>query len=273
MVFPGGELFLPYFLDKIQVAVDWAAEHGVSVYFYAIGIGQMTKENKRCLEHLLQKRCVKYISLRDGYVFFDKKIPIHCTYDSILGIENYVVQAERFLGIGIIDSKLLHSYCGIDEILYEKRIVEFIKQQQGKRMVALFTSGTMDDNLFLEKLQREYELVSEEFVFIPKSIHEWLKQYMYFDCVVSFRMHSLIAAYVSGIPIYGIAWDNKVNHLFEVIGETDKVIGVKDFVNNGREIHVDNYKPDLERKKEISSTIKHDFDEMINEMKGVFYEQ
>lgn len=269
VVFPGGELFLPYFQDKIQAAVEWAAEHGVSVYFYAIGIGKMTKENKQCLEHILQESCVKYISLRDGYDFFNKKIPIHGTYDPVLGIENVVDQTEHFLGIGIIDSKVLQSYCGIDEILYEERIVEFVREQQKKGTVALFTSGATGDNYFLEKLQREYSLVSDELVFIPKSVQEWLKIYMYFDCVVSFRLHSLIAAYVSGIPIYGIAWDNKVNHLFEVIGEPDKVVDIEDFVINEREICVDNYKLNLERKREIRNKIKHDFDAMINEIKGI----
>lgn len=262
ILFPGGELFLPYFLGYLRIVINYAEKNKKKVFFNSIGIGKMTEEEKDYLLSLLSSETVRYISLRDGYKYWGDDFKAYHTFDSVLVMNNYVEKKDNLLGIGIINSSLIQNYCGIDANNFEDRLVEFIKIQKQHRKIGLFTSGDQGDNAFLMELLTKYESLSDVAVFIPYSTDEFKKMFSYYECVVSFRMHSLIMAYISNIPIYGIAWDDKVNHLFSVIDENDKVYSLYDFLKNVS-MNIETYEVKSSRQEQIRDKINYDFGNMI----------
>ena len=137
-------------------------------------------------------------------------------------------------------------------------------KQQKKRNIALFTSGDRKDGRFLGDIVEKYNLDIP--LYIPHSINELKEIYSNFECVVSFRMHSLIMAYVSGLPIYGISWDQKIDYLFSIIDEPKRVINITDFMKN-TDFDIETYEINSIKKKKINEKISADFIDLTKRIK------
>lgn len=230
-VFCGGQLFMDYFQRHIQYIVRFCEENGIACMFNSIGIGKMTDDEKSAYEDLLSRNCVKFVSLRDNWDFFNIE-NVTFTYDTVLLLDNNYNSMKEGIAVGVMSPHAIwKNNPNFDAQRYREKLYDIMRvvKEQNIRCT-LFTSGDYGDNKFLIDLKNSSTLLEDDNVFIPDTAEELLRFLSNKKKVLSFRMHSLIFSVDSGAECYGVVWDNKVEFLFNALGMGKNLISLNEFV-------------------------------------------
>ena len=211
-----------------------------------MGFGITTKFLNDCVNIFL-----KYddVCFRDEYSYkiFSGIVPCRIAPDVVLNWaleldKNKNCKANKTIGINIInltENKRMYSQRREYINSYEKKIVDIASFYiDNNYRVLLFG---FDDRLaertyieLVEKLIREKNIqnrnnINIEYIDYSFSKYEIvLNRIRECDLFVSTRFHAMVLAMSFGIPVFPIAYDEKIKNFMEYIGANDKVINIKD---------------------------------------------
>ncbi|MCR4791490.1 MAG: polysaccharide pyruvyl transferase family protein [Lachnospiraceae bacterium] len=216
VIFVGGALFQNYFAQLLYCMCDYISDFCENIVFHACGIGPLNHRSIKCLNDFVLNPSVKIISLRDGYDYFashlsDEHKKIIKSFDTALNASRIFKtnsQKKGGVGLGIVDDPrlfLLQMY--IAKTLYDRNIP-----------FKLFTTGAVCDYqaglAIIDLLSKNHEfdaILLER----PDCVQQLIDDISSFECIISFRMHSLVIASSFGIPFTGIAYDQKVKEFMD----------------------------------------------------------
>lgn len=212
VVFAGGEMFMDFFVNKIQIIVGFFEK--TPIIFHACGMYYLSNDAKRIFYQIVRSANVKSVSVRDSYNRFVEYFgseKISNTYDTALLCSLYSLpsQKKNDLGIGVIDREEFFSFQ-----------VSFIKEIQKSNINwQLFTNGSQSDyNAALRILKQIgiHESETGEYLHSrPTSAKELIQEVTTYNRIVAFRLHCQIIAASFGIASYGFVWDDKVKEFYD----------------------------------------------------------
>lgn len=211
-----------------------------------LGFGTTAKFLNDCVNIFL-----KYddVCFRDEYSYkiFSGIVPCRIAPDVVLNWaleldKNKNCKANKTIGINIInltENKRMYSQRREYINSYEKKIVDIASFYiDNNYRVLLFG---FDDRLaertyieLVEKLIREKNIQNRNNInieYIDYSFSKYgivLNRIRECDLFVSTRFHAMVLAMSFGIPVFPIAYDEKIKNFMEYIGANDKVINIKD---------------------------------------------
>ena len=223
-VFAGGALFMDYFAGSIYLIAERLAKAGIPTVFHACGMGMLHADQKELLNTALCRNSVVSISLRDGYDQFLSAFSVGDkakeTFDTALNCcRFYPRSAEETAdyGVGLI----------ANENYFDQQVTLVKMFQNSKLDWKVFTNGASYDEEFALEILHQAGLSGEEIAYRmterPTTAQELTETVTQFRNIVSFRMHSQIAAASFGIPCYGIAWDRKLQDFYTKLGFPNNV--------------------------------------------------
>lgn len=231
IVFAGGQLFMDYFVHWIAIIVSYAEKYNKKVVFNCCGMGKLSSKSVKLLSKVFQSESIYSITIRDGLEqfesFFGSKSAIQ-TVDPAINSMNVYGKRKKIcgrIGLGVISHKmLLRNNISITEdeyIEFIKHTIEFL--EYNRREIVVFTNGAIDDYEFAQKalLSIGKEKLLEKRPTRPTELVDIIASC---ECIISFRLHSLILAAAYDIPSIGFVWDLKVKAFFETIDREEWAI-------------------------------------------------
>ncbi len=217
VIFAGGSLFMDYFAGVINLIVRRFAFTRTKILFHACGMSTLSEDGEYLLRQVLCSKKVVSISLRDSYERFLGLFPVREktveTFDTGLNCSRIFPAAGRKqaeYGIGLIDR------------WYDKQVALLRYFVTSEYPWKAFTNGSPYDQQMARQALLEAgvpeEKMEEFLVKRPETISQLLDTVTGFDRIVSFRMHSQIAAASFGIPTVGFAWDTKISEFYQKLG-------------------------------------------------------
>lgn len=268
-VFCGGQLFMDYFQRHIQYIVRFCESNGIACMFNSIGIGKMTDAEKNAYEDLLSRNCVKFVSLRDNWDFFNINENVTFTYDTVLLLDNNYNSMKEGIAVGVMSPQSIwKNNPNFDAQRYREKLYDIMRVMKEQNIrCTLFTSGDYGDNKFLIDLKNSSTLLEDDDVFIPDTAEDLLRFLSNKKKVLSFRMHSLIFSIDSGAECYGVVWDNKVKFLFNALGMGNNIISLKEFIELDNFEFLTNNNITINNLKNIREHIEEKYREMLEKIK------
>lgn len=216
LIFGGGQMLMSYFLWKLEKTIDIAEKYSLPVFFNACGIGNsMNADVEKRISKLLQSRCIKYVSLRDGKKELERFVnrDLIDTFDTAL-FTNEVYEISEIktmkIGIGIMFTKY---YSIAKQVAFWRKMLNNL-QKNGVEF-EVFTNGNGLDYSFCEYLLRGLKLDTNRYLAKrPLSPEELVSIISHYNAIISMRLHSLIISYSLGVPAIAIAWDKKVRAFY-----------------------------------------------------------
>lgn len=245
--FAGGGLFgLSYlnffeYLDEITKLADL---YEIPVVFSSVGVNNMdaTDENEIKLYNLLNKKCIKGISVRENASLFRKYLKrkditiIQVCDPAIWTKYIYHIEQEKkanktsLIGINVVRSGLFKDntsawkekdyfdyLCGLSKLAEDNKID-----------YRFYTNGSfLDDNTM--KYFAEKRKISNDKIIFHNTTRELVEIVSQFDAVAAIRMHSAILAYSYEIPAVCLVWNDKIPLFYQSIGMPERAMKLKDW--------------------------------------------
>ena len=218
---------------RYSAIVDYANKHHIPVMFDAMNVQKYDATDFKCryLKEHLNRECVRYFTSRDGepgvkrleldYAENNTGLKILPAADPAFWIpETYHVKRNKnadTIGINVIAPDRFRVYGGTLQpsdikaayLIMLDRLTEHGFSWQ------LFTNGMQDDNVYAFELSKHYNL-TEQGIHIPKSDTELVNMEANYRAIFGARLHSMICAYLLGVPVAGFIWDEKIIHFAEM---------------------------------------------------------
>lgn len=246
IIFGGAPLFnycYQQFYERTIVTLELAEKYHKPVIFSAVGIESYDINNEKCqaLQRALSLSCVKQITTRGDFSLLQKyatarNYPIFLVSDpavfSFAVFKNFLVnkslKKRKRIGVfvlragGFSDNGIFISRERAAKFWIE--IIQLLEKNDYDYQ--LLTSGHFADEAFLDYLIRNYSVKEDKCVFNINTPEQLVAQISSFDAVLSCRLHPSIIAYSLKIPAIGISWNPKVNHFYDVISYSDRVVDI-----------------------------------------------
>lgn len=241
IVFAGGGLFgLSYlnFANFVEQILDEADAHDIPVIFSSLGINNMdaTQENEKRLTAILQRPCIKAMSVRENLSVFEHYTPERTyaitpvcdpvfwaapIYDrDIAGILTAKRDRTRpVVGVNLVRGGLFKDN-GIDWALTKEENYLYALSQlleENDIDYRFFTNGSTWDINTMRHFEKKYKIPREKLIFSETS-RELVQAIAGFDAVVAIRMHASIIAYALSVPSVNFVWNPKIPYMYEKIG-------------------------------------------------------
>lgn len=234
--FAGGGLFgLSYldFFDYLDEIIKIADNKNIPVIFSSIGINNMSATNSKetRLKKLLEKKCIKAISVRENIELFksytqDTKLKVFQVCDP--GVwSKYVYNVKKnknsdYVGINVVRGGLFQDNNKNWKLKDEMNYLNNLKVLLDKNNInyKFYTNGSILDNNSL-KFYAKNNKISNDLLFMPHTTRELVEGICNFNFIVSFRMHSSIIAYSLEIPSVNIIWNDKIPLFYENINRKE----------------------------------------------------
>ncbi|MBQ7371236.1 MAG: polysaccharide pyruvyl transferase family protein [Blautia sp.] len=246
--FAGGALFgfnYENFFTSMERIIQLADEHAIPVVFSSMGAnhGQASSENDSQLYRLLQKNCIRAISVRDNPAFFRKycpneQIPISQVCDPAVWT-GYVYKKELpacpphekpVIGINVARGGLFrdngHDWGLSDEVRYLDEIRQ--KLEEAGMDYRFYTNGSLLDNNTLRYFAEVKEVPLKNLLF-NQTTRDLVHAIAGFDAVLAIRMHSSIISYSMGVPAVNLIWHEKIPLFYTAIGRPDRAIPLENW--------------------------------------------
>lgn len=225
------------YYHHVDLVTSVAEQYHVPVVLNAVGMNYQNGYSFgwRIMKRALNRKCVKYISCRDGcdwinqhiYDGSQKAVQLPCAAiiaDKLIEIPE--MRLADTVGICAVRGNILSSYgypFSESDLL---QIYANTIRQLSKRKIrcAIFTTGAKIDYSFAEKL---FQIVEHDNVTLlprPTSSLELIHMIAGFRAIITGRLHSCIIAYALKIPAIAIAWSNKFVDFFHLIGKSNSAI-------------------------------------------------
>ena len=220
IVFAGGQLFMNCFFKPLEYVINYAEEKRIPVIFNACGAGNIFgQEEKNSIKRILSSKSIKYISVRDGYSFFEDlklKNKIVETYDTAILCSDFykinTIQTKK-VGLGIMIS---HNIDVKKQIKFWKRIICDLEKQNEEWEI--FCNGSIEDYESAKYILKLLHLEeSKHLKRRPTTPNELISDIKSYKKIISMRLHSLIVAYSYNIPALAVSWDPKVETFYNKI--------------------------------------------------------
>jgi polysaccharide pyruvyl transferase WcaK-like protein len=240
LIIGGGQLLMDNHLDfpmKLRDIVRVACSLGVDIHFSACGVGvgrPWSSIGSQLLRNALLE--AHTVTLRDKFalsklqelvpslsplVTFDPAIWASEVYGASQGKTN-----DNLIGLGVIDLRKINVYNPHQGNLSQQDLTDFwlgVVGELHQRGIAfeIFTNGSAYDYAFAAKIAKA---VKEKLSIAcplakrplrPRDLALGISRY---TAVVAFRLHASIIATSYGIPVVGLAWDDKVRSFYEETG-------------------------------------------------------
>jgi len=184
----------------------------------------------RIMRKALRRRCVKYITCRDGaewideYCFKGKRKIATIPCSAIWTAEAYSAKKNDeadIVGIGAIRENIFSSYqkdFSKEDMLQLYKEIVFCLKQRGYKC-CIFTNGYSRDYEFALKVQEELRKDGIEVSVLerPENSRILVNQLKNFKGIITARLHSCIIAYSLKIPTIAISWTNKISDFMDLI--------------------------------------------------------
>ncbi|MCR5294929.1 MAG: polysaccharide pyruvyl transferase family protein [Lachnospiraceae bacterium] len=235
-VFAGGQLLMDSYALIMEAYLRVFEEKGVPVFLNACGTGpSVSREVRERLGAALLSPNVRLISCRDDVSLLNRlylkgKREAVESFDPALwcgpryGLEKNA--GSRVIGLGVMypDTERISARQAASFWL---RLIGLL-EERGVRW-KLFVNGGVSDLCFAEhicgRLGRRPEDCMAAIPSKPGELPEVIAQ---FRGIISFRLHSHIAAASLGIPSAAICWDDKVRFFFRKIGCPERCLTHRD---------------------------------------------
>lgn len=230
------------YYEPLLTICNYAEKHNIPVVFNAIGQSGESDINDfryKLLRKIFELNCVKYVSARDSVKIVKEcagdRFSVKLLADAAFYIDRVfnVKKDERSktVGIGLIRGDALESY---NVNFFERDWIELFCQiaieldRRGKKF-KFFTNGMKDDYELGKKIIKNLGLDETYLEKRPKDADSLINTIKSFEGLITCRMHSSIAAFTLGIPSIILSWNSKVNKYMNIIGYSDRAIGIEDF--------------------------------------------
>lgn len=267
---------------KIKRIVKHVHSHGKPIGILSGGIGPFRTNKQR-------KDAIKIMSLFDvGTVRDEASLEYCCKNDNITQSVDPVLFYNTIkrndskkirIGICIMDIRLNKN----TEEDYEKyisnmvKIVDNLVYRINNTEIFLYSSEPRD-NAAVKLVYKKSALKSKNIKLIDiKNKKDLIELYKNIDVVLGTRMHSMILAFSSHIPVVGITWQPKVSEFFKIInqeGDTYDLMKLdKEIMNivkkvENKIIYIENEKRKIAYKKqELNMLYMNENKKLIEKMK------
>jgi len=242
--FAGGGLFgLSYlgFFEYVDKVTELADEYDIPVVFSSLGINNMDaiSENEVALMEILERRCIKAISVRENVEFFreysrgcDYEIRVVCD-PAVWAKHVYNIKDESIsetIGINVVRGGLFKDnkkeWTLADELEYLYKLKCLLDNSGLKYQ--FFTNGSfLDDNAL--RYFAKVRSIPENQVTYSHTTRQVVETISTFKSVIALRMHSSIVAYSFGIPSVALSWNPKIPHFYRNINHPERALEFADW--------------------------------------------
>lgn len=237
VIFAGGNQImelnrLPSNIIVFYRAIKMLKKQGKKIYFLFCGIGPFfSPVSKLYAKKILQ--FANFISVRDGFsAYWAEKLIPHKGYelwcDPVLLMQGKGIVAEKkAIGINV--------YFGHEKKHKKRmkaaflRVIGQIRKQEKQMPIYLFSSeltDISDINEIKEHFIHDKNVIVKK-VESPDSLFKLYRETM---AVLGTRMHTVITATISRVPVLSIAWQGKVEAVMELLENGERNYSVNDFV-------------------------------------------
>lgn len=274
IIFPGGGLFgLSYldFADYVEAVLNIAEERKIPVIFSSLGINNMdaTVESEQRLTEMLQKPCIKAVSVREKPDLFrqyagetDYDITDVCDPvvwagfiygDEISAARKNKPDDRPIIGINVVRGGLFKSNGLAWALRNEEEYLYNISQslEAAGFDYRFFSNGSTLDCNVIRHFAEKYSVPIEKIILTDTS-RELVQTIAGFDAVLAIRMHSSIISYALGVPSVNLVWNSKVPEFYSKIGHPERALSVENWTTENLTetakelVSEDNYSPDSE---------------------------
>lgn len=149
-------------------------------------------------------------------------------YDPVLAyLPDIPHRSDEVISVNVFFGDKAKYHKSMHKAYYEmlnRLLIEFPEQR-----ICLFTTDNSDSkylNPIYDELKRNSKIERVDI----KTEHDLFHLYSVSSVVIGLRMHSMITAIISGVPIVGISWQEKVTALFDMFNKNDYLISQKEFM-------------------------------------------
>ena len=230
------------FYKRTIITLEIANKHNIPVIFSGIGIEGYSESNEKCqaLKKALHFENIHQITTRDdlqSLLKYDlnKNVIVEKVSDPAVFagkiFEQYRTKTNKTIGLNVVRSRIFHDN-GIDfdeeeQLKFWKDIIDSLTNK-GYDYVC-FTTGHFSDEVFLDTLQRTYDLPQSKCV-SNMNVPETLSQTISSCCgVIAFRLHANIVAYAFDVPAIGLTWNQKIPLFYDAINYRKRAFSVENF--------------------------------------------
>jgi len=227
------------FSAYINIVSKILEKNNIPMIYNAIGIGKMHSIQKRRYRKIFNRKNIIGISCRCDKSRFCSTLKIHSemvqsTFDTavlcreLISCDSKYTGTEICVGLGIMRSyrfkrqTLINFWISIIDALEEKGI-----------SWKCFSTGSADDEDLAKEILsiKGVQCTDKNYISRPLSPVDLLKNYQFFDRIISFRLHSHIIAYALGVPSIAIVWDRKIQDFFFKINRQECCFHIDDSVD------------------------------------------
>ncbi len=244
IMFPGGGLFGISYLDFTQYLEEItsiAEKNNIPVVFSSVGVNNMsyTDTDYDTMKRILQRKNIKYISVRENKDFFKNYVPKSKIKDIDLVCDpgvwtKYVYHLKKdnkkkCVGINVVRGGLFKAndktWTMDDQFKYLNTIKEILDSK--KLDYVFYTNGSFLDNHTLGIYKKECNIPDEK-VRIVDTTEDFVNVMSRFDVAFCIRMHSSIVSYALDIPSINIVWNDKLRFFYDNIGYPNRAVELDD---------------------------------------------
>lgn len=237
--FAGGGLFgLSYlgFYPHVDQITAIASRRGIPVVFSSMGTNNMGAAggSVASIAEILGRDCVRRISVREDLGLFqeaakDTELSVTKVADPavwtkfVYGMTD--VEPDGTLGINVVRGGLFVANDRQWGLTAEMDYMTGIRNLAETAGISaqFYTNGSLDDNNTLRLFAQERHVPSREIV-LPQTTRDVVTAIASRSMIAAIRMHSSIIAYSFGIPTIALAWNDKLDHFYEAIGHTERLM-------------------------------------------------
>lgn len=131
------------------------------------------------------------------------------------------------IGVNLARHRLFADYDGgasDDELIAFYGALGRELDRRGYRWV-LFSNGMAQDERFGRELLAAHGWPAERLLPRPKNVREFCLRVNSFACVFAIRLHAALTSWALGVPVAGIAWDDKIRLVARTLGEEGRFLG------------------------------------------------
>jgi len=284
IIFGGAPVFnfaYQAFYKRTIITLELAKKYNTPVVFSSIGVEKYSPYNKKCqeLKRALNSSSTTQATTRDDIVslrsFIEKDgIATARVSDPVVLadkiFESYKVGQTKTIGLAVVRSGIFKDntidYSEEQQLLFWKQVIDCISEKGYS--YKCFTTGHFSDEIFLNVLQRRFDLPAANCVYNMNNPETLVGTISSCCGIVAFRLHANITAFALNIPAIGLTWNQKIPLFYESIGY------------KCRAFEVDNFKPEIivaALEKAISDGVKKDkifvesvYSSLFSAMKQVF---
>ena len=248
IIFGGAPMFnytYEGFGERTARTLDIISKYKKSVIFSAIGVEGFDLDNLTCrhLKEALNSDSVMMVTTRDNIdaleMFMEGKDAViakvsdpavfsSIIMDNLVNVDNKNNKKKK-IGVFVIRGKaFIDNRISFNQDQATQMWLDLaLRLEKSGYDYEFLTSGSHNDEAYLDKLVLEYGLDKKHCVSSLVTPEELAERISSYDGIISCRLHPSIIAYSYKIPTVGLVWNDKVTSFYQNIGYPERVLSVE----------------------------------------------